>query len=43
MMTQILGQPFTEEYIEEPQTEPEEEEEYIDDGETMDDGEVTNQ
>lgn len=35
MMTQITGEPYTEEYIEEPQEETEESGEYIDDGEGM--------
>ena len=33
MMTQITGEPYTEEYIEEPQEVVEEEGEFIDDGE----------
>lgn len=36
MMLQITGEPYTEEYIEEPQEEQEESVEYIDDGEEID-------
>lgn len=35
MMTQVLGEPFTEEYIEEPEEETQEAGEYVDDGQAI--------
>lgn len=43
MMTQILGTPYTEEYLEEPAEEVEEDVEYIDDGEPISDDAVIDQ
>lgn len=43
MMTQVTGQPYTEEYIEEPEEETVEEGEYVDDGSEMGEDDVTAQ
>lgn len=43
MMTQVLGTPYTEEYLEEPPEEVEEDVEYIDDGEPIGDDAVIDQ
>lgn len=43
MMTQVLGTPYTEEYLEEPPEETEEDVEYIDDGQPISDDAVIDQ
>lgn len=40
MMTQVLGEPFTEEYIEEPEEETQETGEYVDDGQAITEDDV---